>query len=146
MYDYEPGWEDEDEYWDIDEGSSWYDEEDEYLESQDPCDNCGPWCEHWGGDGLCLLAIEQQQKEWEKFEREFYSIQRCPVCGKTLEQWEIPVNKLWVFPGEFNPMIGLSIYGAYDIPKSIIHIDRNVYHIWVGQKYNQKLIKLQEQP
>ncbi len=48
---------------------------DEEYESwdDDPCDRCGPWCEHWGGDGLCMLAIEQQAKETKEFEMKYVS-------------------------------------------------------------------------
>ena len=37
-------------------------------EEADPfsCDNCGPWCPEWGGDGLCMVAIRAMAEEYER--------------------------------------------------------------------------------
>ena len=37
----------------------------------DPCSHCGIWCDHWGGDGLCLLQIEQQAMEDEEYHKNY---------------------------------------------------------------------------
>lgn len=34
------------------------DYEEDFEEDDDPCSayNCGPQCQYWGGDGICLLV------------------------------------------------------------------------------------------
>ena len=112
----------------------------------DPCSHCGIWCDHWGGDGLCLLQIEQQAMEDEEYHKNYLTENvPCPVCGKYLNQYEIPTDKLWTWPGGFyNPMIALEIYSAYGVAKGEVHHKNNVYHVWIGDgKYREeKLIKL----
>lgn len=142
---YNTTWMDEsyDEYWEDDE---------DYNDWGDPCDPCDMSCEHWGGDGICLLAIDMQEKD-EKEYAEKYTREntRCPVCGNYMTQFHIPTDKLWQWPGgrwEFagNGMLGLMVYGAYDCAKGVLckkDIGKYTYfHIWVGKTDNQKLIKL----
>jgi len=123
--------------------------EDDYDE--DPCSKCGPWCEQWGGDNLCMLEIEEQARQGEEFEKRHVSISKCPVCGKVLKQFSIPADELWIWPGEwpndpnryYTPMIALfEVYGAIYTPKGVFHSDGNIHHIWTGDKDNQKLIRL----
>jgi hypothetical protein len=110
----------------------WDDFDDEVDEFS--CDNCGPWCEHWGGDGLCMLAIAQSGAENEHYEANFVTPNvTCPECGKILTMYEIPVDELWLWPGDFyNPMIALDIFAVYDAPKGEIHRHGDLCHIWVG--------------
>jgi hypothetical protein len=126
--------------WTYDE-YDWEDEADEFS-----CDNCGPWCLEWGGDGLCMAAIRQQAADDEDYcDRYVTEGVPCPVCGKELVQYAIPVDELWIWPGDFyNPMVALGIYAFYDAPKGEIHRSNGVCHIWVGDgEYRQeKLIKL----
>lgn len=129
----------------------WYDEEEEDDDDDDdenwgdPCSRCGPWCEHWAGDGLCMLAIEQQAQEAERFEKKYVTENvDCPHCGKGLTRYQIPTDRLWVWPGEwpggeyYNPMIALDIFAVMDTPKGEVHppLDGRFYrfyHIWVGE-------------
>ena len=75
-----------------------YDDWDEEEERGFSCDQCGPWCPDWGGDGLCMLAIRSMAED----EREQHPLAmiawrvrsfsarvldrirfaRCPDCGK----------------------------------------------------------------
>jgi hypothetical protein len=128
---------------DIDEGEDY----DEYDPSEnDLCAHCGPSCEHWGGDGLCMLQIEQQANEAQEYEEEFvHQNVHCPECGVKLTMYDIPVNELWLWPGDFyNPMIALNIYAVYDAPKGELHRKLDICHIWVGEGEGreEKLIRL----
>src|SRR3990172_1608441 len=103
----------------------------------DPYDSrhhCDPWCECWGGDGLCMLEIERQVEEAEEFEMLYVAKAFCPVCGLALTEYSIPTDKLWAWPGDFyNPMIALEIFAVYDAPKGEFHRHGNLAHIWVGE-------------
>ena len=129
-------------------------EEEEYdpvtaaLESGDlPCEHgyCGPECPYWMGDGLCELAIEEQARETEDYEKKHHRKAKCPVCGKELDEYDVKADKLWVWDaGWYNPLIGLAIYGPMGVPKGVIHSKDNVYHIYVGEgeNRNEKLVRL----
>lgn len=121
-----------------------WEESDEYAELS--CDNCGPWCEHWAGDGLCMLAIEQQAAEWDDYYAKYVTKNvHCPVCGAKLTMYAIPTDKLWTWPGHFyNPMIALDIFCVYDAPKGEIHNCAGIHHIWTGtgKLRQEKLIHL----
>ena len=125
----------------------WYEETEDWdAYESDSCYRCGPHCEHWGGDGLCMLEIERQAQESEEYQREFVTENvHCPVCGEQLTEFKIPATELWLWPGDFyNPMIALDIYGILGAPKGVLHHHENVYHIWVGlgQYGKEKLIRL----
>lgn len=136
-----------------DPGPSWYDDEfweDDDFEYELSCDNCGPWCEHWGGDGLCMLAIVAQAAESDHYHDNFVTEDAvCPGCNKKLTMYEIPTDKLWVWPGDFyNPMIALEIFAVYDASKGEVHPrEGKTHHIWVGQGPGARecLIKLSGQ-
>lgn len=121
-----------------------YEEED--AEDEFSCDHCGPWCSDWGGDGLCMLAIEQQANEQEEYDKNFIKEnQTCPVCKQSLKQYEVPVDELWTWPGDFyNPMVAIGIFGILDTPKGEIHRSGNLCHVWVGagEYREEKLILL----
>ena len=60
--------EDTDEF--LDEELEEWDEEEEFYE----CDfglpfNCDPECPYWGGDSICLLAMESYKREEEEKKR-----------------------------------------------------------------------------
>lgn len=121
--------------------------DDEGLDDDgDPCDHCGPSCEHWGGDGICELAIEQYANEHEEYYHHYVTEGvHCPVCGAILTEYRVPVDEIWLWPGDFyNPMIALDIYAVYDAPKGIVHRHDQVYHIWVGKGEfrSEKLVRL----
>jgi len=112
------------------------DEFEDYEDAEDyySCDNCGPWCPHWGGDGLCELEIEAFAKEHEDFEKKYKSQRLCPVCNESLECWQIPdVDTLWQWSAQHHPLIGLEIYRAYGVPKGVVHSKGNIYHVWIGE-------------
>lgn len=121
---------------------------DELVEDDDEdyCDHCGPWCEHWGGDGLCELILEEQARQAEEFERLYVEKDtRCPVCGQVLICYSIPTDELWTWPGDFyNPIIALEIYAIYGAPKDELHRSGNLVHIWIGegQYREEKLVRL----
>jgi hypothetical protein len=48
--------------WEEDLYGDWDEEEEE--ERGFSCDQCGPWCPDWGGDGLCMLAIRSMAEEY----------------------------------------------------------------------------------
>jgi len=106
-------------------------DEDDY--DDDPCQRCGPWCEHWMGDGLCEVACEELAREEKEFEEKYKSTRLCPVCNQRLTCYQIPeVDELWHWPGKWNPMIGLGIFAAYGVPKGELHHKGNIYHVWIG--------------
>ncbi len=120
-------WHDED--WDNDE--DW----DEWANTCSPsrCGDC------WGGDGICMLEIEQLAAEQEDFEQHYMQrAVQCPHCGAVLTQYQIPTTQLWTWPGGFySPMIALDIFAVYDAPKGEVHEPvtgrfYNLHHIWVG--------------
>ena len=120
-----------------------WDEEEDFYDDEYPCHNCGPWCPHWLGDGICELVVEEQARQWEEYMKKHKRKAKCPVCGKELEEYDVKAQKLWTWDiGWYDPLIALHIYGPYDIEKGVIHSKGNVYHIWVGDKKNQKLIRL----
>jgi len=119
-----------------------YPEEDDFFDDDELCLNCGPSCKFWAGDGLCELAWNIQSRSQE-YEERFVSEVHCPVCGKLLKQYCVLSDVIWQWRANFyNPLIALSIYGAYDCQKGIFHNSENIYHIWVGDKDNEKLVKL----
>jgi hypothetical protein len=132
----------------------WYEEEEEEddedmwvdYDDGDPCRHCGPHCPEWGGDGLCMVEIRALSEEADDFTKRFVTENyTCPVCGKGLTLYSIPVDTLWEWPGGFyNPMIALDIYGALGVPKGELHRDGNLVHIWVGEgEYrSEKLVQL----
>lgn len=118
--------------------------EDEEEASGDPCSHCGPWCDEWVGDGLCMIAISEQARQDEEYHAIFVTENvPCPICGKLLTVYRIPVDKLWTWPGDFyNPLIALRIYSAYDALKGEFHRKDNLCHIWTGDMGNDRLVKL----
>lgn len=124
----------------------------------DPCDRCGPWCEYWGGDGLCMVIIEQQAKETERFEQKYVSTQSCPHCNIKLTLYQIPTDQLWTWPGEwpgdeyYSPMIALDIFSVLGAPKGEVHhpIDSRFcrfHHIWVGEgEYRRESLIMLDKP
>ena len=133
----------------------WYeeyeDEEDfdpftEALESGDlPCEYgaCGPECPYWLGDGLCKIVIEEQSRQFEDYHKKHVRKAKCPVCGAELTEYDVQADELWVWnPAWYDPIIALEVYSAYSVPKGVIHGSGNVFHIWVGEEKNQRLIKL----
>lgn len=48
--------------WEEDDDWDWDEEE-----ARGPsCNQCGPWCSEWGGDGLCMIAIRSMAEEYER--------------------------------------------------------------------------------
>ena len=115
-----------------------WDEDDAWRDDEPSCDNCGPWCGHWGGDGLCMLAIEQEAAMSYEYDVNFVTEKvSCPVCGKPLTQYEIPVDEIWTWPGDFYPpMKAIEIMGILDTPKAIIcqyqQTSGDIFHVIIG--------------
>ena len=116
--------------------------EDEYEDDIDEldCDDCGPWCPYWMGDGLCELEIQEQVRTIREYEeKHVHKDVPCPVCGKKLTLYELHEDELWV--GGNDPVfIELAAYGPIQADKELIHSKDNVYHIRVGDQ--EKLVKL----
>ena len=138
------------------EEDEWFDWDEDYEEDLDPvtaalesgdlpCEYgyCGPECPHWLGDHLCELVIERQTEQFLDYRKRHVRKAKCPVCGAELTMYDVQADELWIWnPAWYDPMIALEVYGPYGIPKGVIHSKGDVYHIWVGEEKNQKLIKL----
>lgn len=113
----------------------------------DMCDHCGPWCEHWGGDGLCMLVLQEQGRQRKHYHENHVRDSTCPVCGAELEEYDVYSRdgELWSWNPEFyDVMIGLEVYTPYFVPKGELHHEGDVYHVWMGTDENrtEKLIKV----
>jgi len=135
-------------YWDDEniDNDYWPPDEDDYEDEWPPCNtNCGPICEHWGGDGSCMLAIEEQAAESEDYHSK-YTLDGvlCPVCNQSLILHQVKADELYIWPtDEYGPMVGLEVYAAYDTPKEILHTKGKIYHIKIhSAKPHEKLIQL----
>ncbi len=113
------------------------------------CDNCGPWCPHWCGDNLCELAIEEHGRIYDDYYENYVTPDvACPVCGKVLTQYDIPIDELWTWPGDFaDTIVALDVYAVYSAPKGEYHRSDGVCHVWIGwhdsdKAPNEKLIRL----
>lgn len=127
---YDLDYADDDYYGCPDENEPWEDEDD-----GDPCSECGPHCQYWGGDGLCMLEINYLAACHQFYEEHYQlELQRCPICGQYLTLYKIPIDQLWQWPGDWlTPMIALNIYAVYDAPKGVVHSAGDLHHIWVGE-------------
>lgn len=121
-------WSESDYDWDDDDWDEW-----SSACSPSRCGEC------WGGDGICMLEIEQLAAEQEEFERHYVQpAVPCPHCGAVLTQYRISTTRLWTWPGDFySPMIALNIFAVYDAPKGEVHEPseshyHRFHHIWVG--------------
>jgi hypothetical protein len=47
------------------------DEEDDQEFNEYNCDNCGIWCDSWGGDGLCLAQIEAEEAYYKNLRHQW---------------------------------------------------------------------------
>lgn len=131
------GWLDPEEWTASDTGSP------EEYESHDPCRDCGPSCPDWLGDGLCQLSLDAQIRAHKQFFKIFKPIQsKCGKCGKSLRLYFVPEDRLWLWPGELDPMIGLEIYGPYSAEHGVLCQSAQVYHVWIGHPDNEVLISM----
>lgn len=132
---------DERDYYDDEDFDEGYDD---YAD--DPCRHCGPSCDEWGGDGICMVEIREQARQDEEYTKYYvHESVHCPNCGKELTMFDIPMDELWLWPGDFyNFFIPLSIYAVYDVPKGELHRFENTVHVWigVGENRHEKLIRL----
>jgi hypothetical protein len=139
MNGYDEDWDEEE--WD-EEGEDWDSEE----ESDCPYEtgfNCDPDCPYWGGDGICEIAIQEQVENGKEYREKHVYQTKCPVCGRELTCYEVLADELWTWnPGWHDPLIALEIYGPADMAKGVVHSSGNIYHIWVGEPRNEKLVKL----
>jgi hypothetical protein len=129
----------------FDEFYSGYDEEyAEDIESGDGCDHCGPWCDDWGGDGLCMLVIKEQARQRAEYDRKHTGERNCPICKKRMPRFDcLNVDKLWEWSLEpYDPMIGLEVLGPQWLDKGELHHKDNLYHVWIGEGEHRKEILL----
>lgn len=103
------------------------------FDSDDSCDNCGPWCDDWGGDNLCMAVIREQTKQRSEYERKHTGERNCPVCKKRLKRYDcLNVNELWNWSMEpYDPIFGLEVLGPLWLNKAEIHHKGNLYHVWI---------------
>lgn len=128
-----------------------YDEEnaediEDELEDELSCDNCGPWCEEWMGDGLCNLVIKEQTRQSAEYNRKHTGERNCPICKKRLKRYDcVNVNELWTWcPDPYDPIIALNVLGPIWLKKGEIHHKGNLYHVWIewGDGKEERLIRL----
>ena len=88
----------------------WYEEEWEgEWEEEEPvmglwpeCTDCGPECPYWGGDGICMIAIEEMSKLYDEYKRwirnamkyTFFTLLLLGVAYGVLQAWE-HMEKRW---------------------------------------------------
>ena len=128
----------DEEYW---EEEGYYDDEGGW-DDVEGCDGiCMPECPYWGGDGICMLAVEEYAGHEEEYEREHVYDAECPVCHKELKCYEV-FDDLWEWSG--HPLLAVEVYGFYSTPKGVLHSRGNVFHIWIGEGENreERLIKV----
>ena len=118
----------------------------ENLESDDPCDSCGPHCPEWGGDGLCMIVIKEQTRQRRDYKRKHVGERNCPICGKRLKRFDcVNVNELWTWcPDPYDPIIAIDVLGPLWLNKGEIHHKGNLYHVWIewGTGKEERLIRL----
>jgi len=135
-------WDEEDYYYEGDVDADFYDD--------DPCLHCGPHCQHWGGDNLCMLEIERQVQVQIEFEERYVSDITCPVCSVETKQVALPTAGLWVWPGDWDfggeVMIALRLFGTIWSDKYIKHIwedeSYRYYHVWTMEESHHFILKL----
>jgi len=137
----------DDYYEDYDEDAEWEEELEAEIEGDCPLGiegfYCDPTCPFWMGDGLCEILIEEQAQDEKDYDSKHVHGEVCPVCGKALWCYEVKASELWTWdPSWHDPLIALKIFGPYDAPRGVIHSSGDVYHIWVGDEREEKLIKL----
>ena len=120
--------------------------------AQDPedefsCDNCGPWCDDWMGDGLCRVDIEEYARQAEDYKKRHTRVAECPICHQELPEHDVlGVKELWVWkPAFYDARIAIfDVYGALWLKKGEVHHHGNMYHIWVewGDGRKESLVRL----
>jgi hypothetical protein len=136
-----------------DDEEYWLDEEDLYDEDELSCDNCGPWCPDWGGDGLCMVAIEEQARQRDEYVKKHVRDARCPVCGAALREYDVYSGdgKPWTWSaGFYDPMIAvMDVLGPMWLNKGVFHSKDRVHHVWIewGAGREERLLRyLEENP
>ena len=89
---------------------------DEYNEWNDElsCDNCGPWCEYWAGDGLCELEAQRFANQIEEYEKNHHRTAKCPVCGAELEEFDEPIEITIHYPDYYAKGIDEDLLAIYE--------------------------------
>lgn len=59
------------------------------ADMRDPCWDCGPQCEAWGGDGLCRYEIEQQMEDDEITQAGLISSARAIRLAVVQNQYDV---------------------------------------------------------
>lgn len=125
-----------------------YDDWEEYEDDwDDPCSNCGPWCPHWGGDGLCMVEIEAQAEMRKEYEVQHVRDSKCPVCGKKMKEYDIYAGteaKPWLWSaGWYYPILGIEVLGPLWLNKDVIHGEGRVFHVWIewGSGREERLLR-----
>ena len=110
------------------------DYEQEEWEEEYSCDNCGSWCPEWGGDGLCMLEIEEQSKMRKEYEENHTRKGKCPICGKELDEYDIYAGEAEPFTwsaGWYYPILGIEVLGPLWLNKGVIHGKDGIFHVWI---------------
>lgn len=112
----------------------------------DPCEHCGPWCDDWEGDGLCGAVMRAQRRQSIEYEKLHIRLSTCPICGKPLNEYDIPSNdlELWTFcPERYDPIVILPILGPMWLKKGELHHKDNLYHVWIewGDGIKESLLR-----
>jgi len=122
---------------------------DEVIDDEDElsCDNCGPWCDSWGGDGLCMREIEAQTKMRKEYEKNHIRKAKCPICGKELTEYDVYAGSKpepWTWnAGWYYPILAIEVMGALWLKKDVIHGKDQVFHVWIewGTGKEERLLR-----
>ena len=135
----------------LDEDEPWMDIDDyEDIEEDEDCDTCGPWCPEWGGDELCMIAIEEQTRQREEYLKRHTRAATCPVCGAELTEYDVYAgdNEPWTWSaGFYDPMIAvMDVMGPLWLNKGILHSQGRVHHVWIewGTGRDERLLRYLE--
>ena len=125
MTEYDPYFEEDDPLMDE------YEEEENYED----CVGCGPWCSEWGGDGPCIIAIEDQNRQREEYMKRHTRSSRYPICGAKLTEYDVYAKEAepWMWSaGSYDPMIAvMDAMGPLRLNKGILHSQGRVHQVWI---------------
>ena len=127
--------------------------DEEYMEEECdglPCEcygYCDPSCPYWLGDGLCELGIETQAEASKEYHEKYvHENIECKVCGKKLRMYDLDEKEPFITSVDIW-FIGLEVYGAYSVPKEILHKYRDdegyrVIHLYFPGTGDEHLVRL----
>lgn len=128
----------------------YFEDDEPWMDDYEDCGNCSPWCPHWGGDGLCMIAIEEQTRQREEYLKLHTRTSRCPVCGTELTEYDVYAGEgePWTWSaGFYDPMIAvMDVMGPLWLNKGVLHSQGKVHHVWIewGSCRDERLLRYLE--